>query len=94
MMPLWVRHRVADCYDDPGRFCPGRWSEVSPRAGDFLPFSAGPRWCPGERLARAELAVMVAVLARRARLRLVGEVRPDIRRTLSPAGFRLEVRPR
>jgi cytochrome P450 len=94
MMPLWVRHRVASCYRDPERFDPGRWAQVSPRAGDFLPFSAGPRWCPGERLARAEMAAVVAVLARRTRLRLVGEIRPDIRRTLSPAGFRLEVRPR
>ena len=94
MMPLWVRHRVASCYEEPERFCPQRWAGVSPRAGDFLPFSAGPRWCPGERLARAEMAVTLAVLARRTRLELVGEVRPDIRRTLSPTGFRLEVRPR
>jgi pentalenene oxygenase len=94
MMPLWVRHRVASCYSDPERFHPERWAGVSPRAGDFLPFSAGPRWCPGERLARAEMAATVAVLARRTRLRLVGEIRPDIRRTLSPSGFRLEVRPR
>lgn len=94
IMPLWVRHRVAPCYRDPERFDRLRWAGLSARAGDYLPFSAGPRWCPGERLARAELAVMVAVLARRARLRVQGQVREDTRRTLKPVGFRLEVRPR
>jgi cytochrome P450 len=93
IIPLWVLHRVSPSYapSDPERFDPGRWETLTPRAGEYLPFSGGPRWCPGERLARAELAVMVAVLSRRARLRLHGQVSPDIRRTLTPRGFELEV---
>jgi cytochrome P450 len=93
IIPLWVLHRVSPSYapSDPERFDHARWETLTPRAGEYLPFSGGPRWCPGERLARAELAVMVAVLARRARLRLHGELSPDIRRTLTPRGFELEV---
>jgi cytochrome P450 len=96
IIPLWVLHRVSPSYAvrDPDRFDPGRWTTLTPRTGEFLPFSAGPRWCPGERLARAEIAALVAVLARRTRLRLSGTVTPDVRRTLTARGFALEVSPR
>ncbi len=96
IVPLWVLHRVCPSYADrdPERFDPDRWLAMTPRPGEYLPFSGGPRWCPGERLARAELAAVVAVLARRTRLSLRGEVRPDTRRTLTPRGFALEVIPR
>jgi len=93
IIPLWVLHRVSPSYapSDPERFDHARWETLTPRAGEYLPFSGGPHWCPGERLARAELAAMVAVLSRRTRLRLHGQVSPDIRRTLTPRGFELEV---
>jgi cytochrome P450 len=93
IIPLWVLHRVSPSYtpSEPERFDHARWQTLTPRAGEYLPFSGGPHWCPGERLARAELAAMVAVLSRRARLRLNGQVTPDIRRTLTPRGFELEV---
>lgn len=96
IIPLWVLHRVSPSYSgrDPERFDPDRWETLTPRTGEYLPFSGGPRWCPGERLARAELAAAVAVLSRRARLSLRGQVRPDIRRTLTPRGVQLEVGPR
>lgn len=96
IVPLWVLHRVSPSFAgrDPGRFDPARWATLKPRSGEFLPFSAGSRWCPGERLARAELAALVAVLARRTRLRLSGTVTPDVRRTLTARGFQLQVGPR
>ena len=96
IVPLWVLHRVCPSYagSDPERFDFGRWEALKPRPGEYLPFSGGPRWCPGERLARAELTAMIAVLSRRTRLSLRGEVSPDIRRTLTPRGFQVEVSPR
>jgi cytochrome P450 len=96
IVPLWVLHRACPSYtgSDPERFDSRRWETIKPRPGEYLPFSGGPRWCPGERLARAELAAMIAVLSRRTRLTLCGEVSPDIRRTLTPRGFQVEVSPR
>jgi cytochrome P450 len=94
LLPFWVIHRTADCYQDPDRFDSGRWSALRPPPGAYVPFGAGPHWCLGARLARLELTVMLAALLRTARFTVRGEVRPDARRTLTPAGFELEVRPR
>ncbi len=52
---------------DPDRFAPDRLSDRQLRA--MLPFSAGPRNCVGEALARAEMQVHLMTIARALRLR-------------------------
>jgi cytochrome P450 len=94
LVPFWVVHRTAACYQEPERFDSRRWESLSPPAGSYAPFGAGPRWCPGARFTRAEMATVLAVLLRRARLRLRGTVSADAHRTLEPTGFELLLIPR
>jgi cytochrome P450 len=94
LLPLWVIHRTAACYEAAERFDSSRWAVTNPEPGAYLPFGGGPRWCIGARFARLELAVVLAALLRQACLTLDGAVTPDARRTLTPAGFRLRLSPR
>lgn len=94
LLPFWVVHRTAACYQEPERFDSRRWESLSPPPGSYTPFGAGPRWCPGARFARAGMAIVLAVLLRQARLQLRGTVLADARRTLEPTGFELLLIPR
>lgn len=61
----WHLHRHQRLWDRPDSFEPGRWDtpegKASARAA-YLPFSAGPRACPGAGLAMAEGVVMLATI--------------------------------
>ncbi|EWM13638.1 cytochrome P450 [Kutzneria sp. 744] len=66
-------------HHDPSRFS---WPETFDPDRSFagsLPFSTGVRKCPGEGFALTEMAVQVATIARRWRLRPTGPVRPVTR---------------
>jgi cytochrome P450 len=74
----YLIQRHSDLWEDPHRFNPDRFGPDQPsdrprRA--MLPFSAGPRNCVGELLARVEMQLHLLVVARRLRLRYV-ETRP------------------
>ena len=79
----WIVHRHHRLWDDPDRFDPERFSRENvasrPRHA-YLPFSAGPRTCAANALARTEMTLIVATLAQRCRFRLV----PG--RPIEPAG--------
>jgi cytochrome P450 len=94
MLPLWVIHRLADCYPEPERFDSQRWATLSPPPGAYLPYSYGPKWCLGARFADVEMTTILTVLLRRIRVSLRGEVQSDARRTLTPTGFELFVEAR
>lgn len=54
---LYVLHRRTDIYgDDADKFSPQRWEHLRPRQWSYLPFGGGPRICPGQQLALAEVA--------------------------------------
>jgi cytochrome P450 len=72
--PLMLHHDPAYWRDplrfDPDRFAPGADRERHRFA--YMPFSAGPRGCIGEQFAWTEIALVVATIAQRWRLRLAG----------------------
>jgi len=74
---LWlspfVMHRRPLYFPDPERFDPDRWTPERERALPkfaYMPFGGGPRVCIGNGFALMEAHLIVAVVARRFRLRL------------------------
>ncbi|MCU0908093.1 MAG: cytochrome P450 [Rhodobacteraceae bacterium] len=64
----WHLHRHERLWADPDAFRPDRWGTDAGRASArdaYLPFSAGPRVCPGAGFALTEAAVILAVLLAR-----------------------------
>ncbi|XP_027348415.1 ent-kaurenoic acid oxidase 2-like [Abrus precatorius] len=57
---VWYRavHLDAEIYPNPKQFDPYRWNNVY-KAGEFLPFGAGTRLCPGNELAKLEITVFL-----------------------------------
>ncbi|XP_027368203.1 LOW QUALITY PROTEIN: ent-kaurenoic acid oxidase 2-like [Abrus precatorius] len=57
---VWFRsvHLDPEIYPNPKEFNPDRWNEVR-KAGEFLPFGAGTRLCPGNDLAKLEISVFL-----------------------------------
>lgn len=70
----WVTHRHPDFWEEPERFDPGRFTEERSEGRPplaYLPFGAGPRFCVGGHFAMTEALVVLALVARRWRLRMV-----------------------
>ncbi len=89
MIAPWILHRHRSLWDEPERFDPTRFSKESsdkrPRFA-YLPFGGGPRVCIGATLAMTEATLILAVLARRFRLRLKDhqDIKLQARITLRP----------
>ncbi|MCX7645565.1 MAG: cytochrome P450 [Rhodobacteraceae bacterium] len=96
----WHLHRHARHWQAPDAFDPGRWQTAEGRDSArlaFLPFSAGPRVCPGAGFAMAEGVVMLACLLARWRFAPVaGRIpMPQAQLTVRARdGIWLEVAPR
>ena len=58
----WHLGRHEARWPDPDVFDPGRWAGGKPAREAWLPFSAGPRVCPGAGFAMAEGAILLAGL--------------------------------
>ncbi|MGB0497211.1 MAG: cytochrome P450 [Rubricella sp.] len=64
----WHLHRHERIWPDPDAFRPARWRDPDqddPRRTAFIPFSAGPRICPGAGFAQVEIALALAHVLRR-----------------------------
>ncbi len=64
----WHLHRHTRIWDNPDGFDPARWGTVNGRAcarSAFIPFSAGPRVCPGAGFAMIEGPLLLAMIAAR-----------------------------
>lgn len=86
----WILHRHRSLWEKPEVFDPMRFSkEASDRRPRFayLPFGGGPRVCIGATLAMTEATLILAILARRFRVRL----QPDQQIVLQT---RITLRPR
>jgi cytochrome P450 len=77
LSPL-LTHRDPRFFAEPEAFRPERWGNGdTPRGRAYFPFGAGPHTCIGMALARTELALVVATLASRWRLRPQAGFPPD-----------------
>jgi cytochrome P450 len=86
----WLMQRHRDLWERPDEFDPDRFATESAKASlktAYLPFSLGPRGCPGASFAMQEATLVLAALVRRYR------VLPVPGHTPEPAG-RLTIRSR
>jgi cytochrome P450 len=71
IMPQWVPQRDPQFWDDPEAFDPERWERETDRPQfAYFPFSGGPRFCPGKKVARQEMTIALA--------EMVGNVTLDV----------------
>ena len=67
VLSLWHLHRHTRLWDDPDVFDPSRWQRPESKQSirdAYLPFSTGPRVCPGAGFAMAEGPLLLAMLLR------------------------------
>jgi cytochrome P450 len=96
MVVPWLLHRNPLLWEDPDAFVPARFMPGGsgiPSRYAYVPFSIGPRICPGAAFGLAEATICLATLARqfRPRLRPGWEAMPTCRLTLRP-GDKLPMR--
>ena len=63
----WYLGRHESLWEQPDAFCPARWRDPATKAAardGYLPFSVGPRACPGAGFAMIEGPLLLAQLAR------------------------------
>jgi len=60
-----LTHRLPEIYADPNAFRPGRWQTISPGPYEFLPFSGGPRRCPGAQFGTDFMKLALTALIQR-----------------------------
>ncbi len=96
----WHLHRNPRLWRDPDAFCPSRWQnddEKPSQRNAYLPFSAGPRVCPGAGFAMAEASIILAHLVSAYRFTPIDKAEPVPVAHLTVRGrngIHLEVRPR
>jgi len=61
----YVNHRLPEVYPDPYHFKPERWLTEYHSAYEFMPFSAGPRYCIGTSLGMMQLKISLSILLQR-----------------------------
>ena len=60
----YITHRTDEIFPDPYRFKPERWLSEYHSAYEFMPFSAGPRYCIGTSLGMMQLKIALSILLR------------------------------
>jgi cytochrome P450 len=70
VMSPYITHRIPEVFPDPSQFQPERWLSIHPSAYEFMPFSAGPRYCIGTSLALMQLKTAMSILLKRYRFAL------------------------
>ena len=65
VMSPYITQRLPEIFPDPYRFKPERWLSAHYSAYEFMPFSAGPRYCIGASLAMLQLKVAFSILLQR-----------------------------
>ena len=90
----WHIGRHAALWEAPDEFDPGRWDRETPAREAWLPFSAGPRVCPGAGFAMVEATVLLAALMAAYRFEPMEPPIPVAHLTVrAEDGIRLRVKP-
>ena len=88
----WHLGRHEALWEDADVFDPGRWDRQKPAREAWIPFSAGPRVCPGAGFAMAEAAVLLAGLMAKFRFEVMETPVPVAHLTVrAKDGIRLRV---
>jgi cytochrome P450 len=77
LMSPYITHRIPELFPEPYRFRPERWLSIHPSAYEFMPFSAGPRYCIGMSLAMMQLKIALSILLKRHRFALKPGIKVD-----------------
>jgi cytochrome P450 len=77
VMSPYITHRIPEVFPEPYQFIPERWLSIHPSAYEFMPFSAGPRYCIGTSLAMMQLKIALTMLFKRFRFALKPGTRVD-----------------
>lgn len=94
---------TATHFANPESFRPERWIDAERPAADahdpraFLPFGAGPRYCPGRHLAMLEIKMVMAMIARNFEVRRAPGTTPAeelFAFTMMPTGLFVQLVPR
>ena len=75
----WHLHRHSRLWDHPDNFDPARWQTPEGQASArtaYMPFSAGPRVCPGAGFAMLEGVLMLATILRHLKVELAEDTSP------------------
>ena len=65
VMSPYITQRIPELFPDPYRFKPERWLSAHYSSYEFMPFSAGPRYCIGASLSMLQLKVALSILVQR-----------------------------
>lgn len=77
LMSPYITHRIPELFPEPYQFRPERWLSIHPSAYEFMPFSAGPRYCIGTSLAMMQLKIALTMLLKRYRFNLKSGTKVD-----------------
>ena len=65
---IWAVHNDSDVWDEPEKFKPERFLDENGdfiQSKDIIPFSIGPRYCLGEKLARMEIFLFLVSIVQK-----------------------------
>jgi cytochrome P450 len=65
VMSPYITQRIPEVFPDPYRFKPERWLSAHYSSYEFMPFSAGPRYCIGASLSMLQLKIALSILVQR-----------------------------
>ncbi len=72
-----LTHRDPAVFENPRRFDPARWFKIDPAGYEYVPFSGGPRQCPGQGFAMNNLRLSLSAIVSRFAVDLIPGTRVD-----------------